>query len=53
VNLYAYVGNSVVNYVDLMGTEKVLILYSKEDFWNIIFSNYEVSKNIKSDLVND
>jgi RHS repeat-associated protein len=48
INLYVYVGNNPVMYVDLMGTEKVLILLaidksweqvSFDENWNIIFKH--------------
>ncbi|NDK09028.1 hypothetical protein EOM39_07370, partial [Candidatus Gracilibacteria bacterium] len=32
VNLYTYVGNNPVNYVDRMGLEKILIMYSPNHF---------------------
>jgi len=42
-----------MKYVDLMGTEKVLILYSREKFYELFFSSYKTSINIKTSLVND
>ena len=52
INLYAYVGNNPIGFVDLMGTEKVLIMYSPKHFYNILFSIEEVAKNEKERLIN-
>jgi RHS repeat-associated protein len=49
VNLYAYVGNNSVMFMDLMGTEKVLILYSW-NHWYDSWSTKVTSFNLKNDF---
>jgi len=45
INLYAYVGNNPVMYVDRMGLEKYLIFYGRDNPWdNSIFLGKEYQK---------
>ncbi len=50
INLYTYVANSPVMYVDLMGLEKILIMYSPNHWWEREFIK-TFSENLEAYLI--
>ena len=52
INLYSYVANNPVMYVDLKGTEKILIIYSTNHFYDP-WSTKIASENLRKMLLDD